>query len=179
MEQELLERLIIKATRDVFGMMLGMEITPGRFYEEQRATTETETVVALIGLAGACIGTGMISCPPALACKISSRMLMTHFEAVSEDILDAMGEMANMIFGGVKTELEEHFGQVGLSIPTVIFGRNFETRTVAQKPWTVVPVKAGSDLLELKICLIENRGRSANFTPNQRTYALLLDGSLS
>jgi chemotaxis protein CheX len=62
-----------------------------------------------------------------------------------------------MIFGSVKTELEEELGALGLSIPTVIFGRNFATRSVGQQAWTVFPIKAGSDEMELKFCLMPNR----------------------
>ena len=46
---------------------------------------------------------------------------------------------------------------LGLSIPTVIFGRNFATRSVGQQAWRVFPLKAGSDEMELKFCLMPNR----------------------
>ena len=71
---------------------------------------------------------GSISCTPALACRICSQMLMTESTAVDEEVLDAVAELTNMIIGSVKTDLEQHLGPLGLSIPTVVFGRNFKNQ---------------------------------------------------
>jgi chemotaxis protein CheX len=172
MDHELLVKSVVSAAKDVFGTMLGLEITPCDPHLDQSAPTETERVVALIGLAGTWVGTGMITCTPDFACKIASTMLMMEYDSVTEDVLDAMAEMANMIFGNVKTELEEHLGGLGLSIPTVIFGRNFATRSVGQQAWTVVPLKCGTDSLELKICLAKNHDYQTNARGHMRPYSL-------
>jgi chemotaxis protein CheX len=173
MDQKFLVKSVVSAARDVFNMMLGLEITPGEGYVEQIAPTETERVVALIGLAGTWIGTGMVSCTPEFACRISSLMLMTECDAITEDVLDAMAEMSNMIFGNVKTELEGELGSLGLSIPTVIFGRNFATRSVGKQSWHVVPIHAGTDVMELKICLAKNHDYQSNARSHMRPYSLL------
>ena len=157
MDQEQIVSIVGRAAKDVFGTMLGLEIELGQSFKEQSSPPESQKVVALIGLAGQWIGTGVIGCSPEFACRIASLMLMAEYQAVNEDVLDAMAEMANMIFGSVKTELEEHLGALGLSIPTVIFGRNFATRSVGQQAWTVFPLKAGTDEMELKFCLMPNR----------------------
>jgi chemotaxis protein CheX len=177
MDDQFLVKSVVSAAKDVCGMMLGLEATAGDAYIEQNVPTENERVVALIGLAGTWIGTGMISCSPDLACKISSLMLMTECEGVSEDVLDAMAEMANMIYGNVKTELEEEVGGLGLSIPTVIFGRNFATRSVGKQSWTVVPLHIqgdnGPELMELKICLTKNQDYQQSPRPHMRPYSVL------
>ncbi len=157
MEQEKIVEIVRRAAKDVFGTMLGLEIEVGASFTEKGSPAESQKVVALIGLAGQWIGTGVIGCTPEFACRIASLMLMTEYQAVNEDVLDAMAEMSNMIFGSVKTELEDHLGGLGLSIPTVIFGRNFATRSVGQQAWTVFPLKAGTDEMELKFCLMPNR----------------------
>ena len=157
MDQELVASIVRRAAKDVFGTMLGLEIDLGESFTEKSSPAESQKVVALIGLAGHWIGTGVIGCSPEFACRIASLMLMAEYQAVNEDVLDAMAEMANMIFGSVKTELEEHLGGLGLSIPTVISGRNFATRSVGQQAWTVFPLKAGTDEMELKFCLMPNR----------------------
>ena len=71
--------------------------------------------------------------------RISGALLMQEYSAVDEDVLDAIGEVTNMVLGNVKTALEEELGPMGLSIPTVIYGRNFTTRSVGKSQWTVVP----------------------------------------
>ena len=99
-----------RAAKDVFSTMLGLEIEVGEPFAEKGSPAESQKVVALIGLAGQWIGTGVIGCSPEFACRIASIMLMAEYQAVNEDVLDAMAEMANMIFGNVKTELEEELG---------------------------------------------------------------------
>ena len=162
MDQQKIVDTVSVAARDVFGTMLGLEIEISEPFAEKSFPAESQKVVALIGLAGQWIGTGFIGCSPEFACRIASIMLMTEYDSVNEDVLDAMAEMANMIFGNVKTALEEELGGLGLSIPTVIFGRNFATRSVGQQAWTVFPLKVGSDEMELKFCLMPNRDFQKN-----------------
>lgn len=173
MDQELLVKEVVGAAKNVFETMLGLEVTPGDSTIEQNAPAENERVVALIGLAGTWIGTFMLCCKPELACKISSLMLMMECESINEDVLDAMAEMANMIFGNVKTELEPKLGNLGLSIPTVIFGRNFVARNAGQQSWTVVPIHVADQLMELKICLAKNKEDPPTGSTRVRTYAFV------
>ena len=44
-------------------------------------------------------------------------------------------KLTNMIIGSVKTDLESNSGPLGLSIPTVVFGRNFKTRSAGNAEW--------------------------------------------
>jgi chemotaxis protein CheX len=74
-------------------------------------------------------------------------------EAVSEDVLDAVAELANMIIGNVKNALEEQLGPMGMSIPTVVFGHNFTTRGGGAESWTVVPFACERSQLTVKMCL--------------------------
>ena len=80
-------------------------------------------------------------------------MLMTETSAVNEEVLDAVAELTNMIVGSVKTELEKHLGPLGLSIPTVVFGRNFKTKSAGTNEWTVARFHWDGELLLVKLCL--------------------------
>ncbi len=155
-DQELHDRLsaaIVTATEEVFTTMLGMEITPQAPYLGRKASRPTDGVVSLIGLAGSWVGTGSIACSGELACKLSAQFLMSEYEAVNEEVLDAVAEVTNMIIGNVKTLIEEQLGPLGLSIPTVVFGRNFTTLTIGTNDWTIVPFQCGGERLEVNICL--------------------------
>jgi chemotaxis protein CheX len=66
-----------------------------------------------------------------------------------------------MIVGGVKTDLEPYLGPLGLSIPTVIFGRNFKTRTAGSTEWIVVKFPWDDEVLLVKMCLA-SKGKTAN-----------------
>jgi chemotaxis protein CheX len=165
MDQEIVVKAVCGAAEEVFATMLGMEIQAGPPYTEEDPTApdktaESDGVVALIGMAGSWIGTGMLTCTPEFACQAAGAMLMAEFRAVDTEVLDAMAEISNMIFGNVKTVLEEHLGPLGLSIPTVIYGKNFSTRSVGQKMWTVVPISAGTFSMEVRIFLAPHQGRA-------------------
>ena len=147
---------ICNASTEVFSTMLGLEAIAGEFYIEKSTPVENFGVLALIGLAGAWVGTGMLICSADLACHISSAMLMTEYKSVDGDVLDAVAEMSNMIFGNVKTLLEDDLGALGLSIPTVIFGKNFATKSLAGMEWMVVPLHIGAFTMHLKFCLTPN-----------------------
>jgi CheY-specific phosphatase CheX len=54
----------------------------------------------------------------------ASMLCLEEGEEVSEeDLADAVGEVANMIMGGVKSRLQDEYGAIEISIPTVISGR--------------------------------------------------------
>jgi len=156
MDQEEIVNYIRAAAEEVFSTMLGLEVEAGEAVSEQGAPGPTDGVVSLVGMAGAWVGTGSLSCSAAAACRFSSRFLMAEFESVNEEVLDAVAELTNMIIGNFKSVVEEKLGPMGLSIPTVIFGRNFTTRTVSSNEWIVVPFRCGEDRFSVHVCLSPN-----------------------
>jgi chemotaxis protein CheX len=88
-------------------------------------------------------------------------MLMCESTAVNEEVLDAVAELTNMIIGSVKTDMETHLGPLGLSIPTVVFGRNFKTKSAGSSEWIVVKFHWEDETLQVKICLAPS-GRSSH-----------------
>ena len=160
MHQRNTER-ICTATHEVFQTMLAMEVVSGEAYVEREAAPSSEGVVALIGLAGDWVGTASLSCTAPFACRIASQMLMIDAQSVDGDVLDAVAEMANMIIGNVKTGLEQELGPMGMSIPTIIFGKNFSARSAGSEEWLTVPFTCEGERIEVKFCLAPNRGGRA------------------
>ena len=156
--QQDIELAISKASREVFEtmLMLPLEIDPS----VTRNAIEPETfhgVVALVGVAGSWTGTGHISCSPHFACKMAGAMLMTEYTSVDEEVLDAVAEVANMIIGNVKTYFEEVLGPLALTVPTVIFGRNYQTRSAGVKDWVLVRLHSGAETMDINFCLMPSR----------------------
>ena len=152
-----LAEIMRNAALDVFTTMLSQTPTAGEAYRETSAALSTNGVVSLVGLAGTWVGTGSIACTAQCACWIAGHMMAAEYEAVDDEVLDAMAEVTNMIIGNVKTVLEERLGAMGLSIPTVIYGRNFTSRAVGNQEWTVVPFTAGGENLSIQLCLVPSR----------------------
>lgn len=156
-DNDLIVGAIRTSTLEVFATMLGLEVQPAEAHVEATSTGPGDGVVALIGLAGPWVGTGSLSCSASFACRIASSMLMIESSAVDGEVLDAVAELTNMVIGNVKTVIEEQLGPMGLSIPTVIFGKNFTTRSSSEGDWIVVPFRQGEEQFEVKLCLTPNR----------------------
>ena len=153
----LISTSIRRAVNEVFATMLSVELGPSETIAVSSEPEWTEEVVSFIGLAGAWVGTGTILCSPSLACRICSQMLMTDANAVNEEVLDAMGELTNMVIGSVKNDLEQHLGQLGLSIPTVIFGRNVKTKSMSHADWVAERFRWDGDPFLVKLGIAPNQ----------------------
>ena len=168
MTHEMKVAAIRGAAHNVFETMLGTKLQDGE-PRQVDSPMRTEGVVALIGLAGDWAGTGAFRCSAEMARKVSGLFLMQEFSAVDEEVLDAVGELANMVLGNAKTVFEETLGPMGLSIPTVIYGRNFTTRSVGHNEWTVVPFELDGEVFEIQISLAQRQhGREPGPAPQQQ-----------
>jgi chemotaxis protein CheX len=156
LSQDELVNAIRGATEEVFTTMLNIEIEAGEVFEEKEEAVPSSGVVSLIGLAGSWVGSGSLACSSGCAAKIATALLMAPYSSIDEDVLDAVAEVTNMIIGNVKTMLETRLGSMGLSTPTVIYGRNFQTRSSGNQKWTVVPFTLGEERMCVQVCIAPN-----------------------
>ncbi|MCC7154312.1 MAG: chemotaxis protein CheX [Bryobacterales bacterium] len=161
--------ILRRATHDVFETMLGVTPEERAGRQENSPPDPAEGVLALIGIAGDWVGTGTISGSAGAARFLAGKFLMQEFAEVDEEVVDAIGELSNMVFGNVKTMLEEQLGPMGLSIPTVICGCNLTTRSVGNHAWTVAAFEVEGHRLELRICF---RRRERSSTPDRLAASL-------
>jgi chemotaxis protein CheX len=168
LDTDKLVQSICANTQEVFSTMMGLEITAEAAYEESNGTGTVDGVVALIGLAGHWVGGGIVHCDAPLARKLYCRFLMTETEppgdGINEEVLDAIAEIANMIIGNVKNNLEAMIGTIGMGIPSVVYGRKFTTRNAGSN-WTVVPFACEGGHMSVKVCL--NPPSGSSLTPEQ------------
>jgi chemotaxis protein CheX len=158
--KDLIVNCIHHSTLQVFSTMLGEELLLEGVTTEREAADVRDGVVSFVGLAGTWAGTGCITCSPELACRICAQMLMTEATAVNEEVLDAVAEVTNMIIGNVKTDLEPHLGVLGLSVPTVVYGRNFRARNAGHAEWVVERFAWSDEILTVKLCLTPDSARA-------------------
>ncbi|MBB6146577.1 CheY-specific phosphatase CheX [Silvibacterium bohemicum] len=151
-----------------FLTMANVEAVVGEDKRDERkdaARSAGRSVAGVIGWVGALSGTGILECSPEFACTLANLMLGTEATTLTEDALDAVAEMTNIVFGGMKTQLEKHFGAMALSIPTIIYGTDVEMRTSGELI-TVLPIEIGDQLLRVKLymnSLEEKRGALGQF----------------
>jgi chemotaxis protein CheX len=162
--ETLITNSIRHAVMEVFSTMLVGEIEAGKVTVEQGSPETNDGVVSFIGLAGTWTGTGSITCSPIAACRVAAQMLMAEYPSVNEEVLDAVAELTNMIIGNVKTDLERHLGPLGLSIPTVVFGKNFRSKSGGAE-WIVHPFNWEGEALLVRLALTQNQKPSVLTTP--------------
>lgn len=151
MQKQEIINAVHSATIEVFSTMLGMEVTPCDTRSDQSSPAVSDGVMAFVGVAGPWMGNGVISCSAAFACKLCATFLMTEATAVNEDVLDAVGELANMVVGNFKTVAEGVVGPLNLSVPTVIYGRNFTSRSLGNNDWIVMPFECEDEKFEIRV----------------------------
>lgn len=135
LDRDTVARFVSTAAEEVFRTMFGLEMTQVEGPTELDAIGKEEIVVAMVGFSGDWLGTGSITCVPELARVIAGHMLMTETPtAIDNNVFDAVAEIANMVVGSAKTSLEEIIGPVGMSVPTVIYGRNFVVHSASDIP---------------------------------------------
>ena len=132
-DQELLVRSVTEATKEVFSMMLDMEV---RFTGPAGQTRAPELgIISLVGITGDWGGSGVFCCSPVLASILCARMLGDEVTpgavSINEEVLDVVAEITNMMIGNIKNGLEPITGPLAISVPTVIHGRNFEFRNAS------------------------------------------------
>lgn len=150
------------ATQSVFSTMLSLTVTPGETLLQSNPPP-LDGALALLGFTGEWVGTGMLFCQKDTACRLSSIMTMTEIAEINDEVLDGVGELANMVLGNVKDHLEPVAGPLAMSIPTVIFGRNFQARPTGHRDWLIAPFKIGEQSFEIRICLApkNSKGKTA------------------
>ncbi len=154
---EAISSAVRSAAQEVFSTMLQLPLDAGTAHEQPEGGDSFDGVVALVGIAGSWSGTGRIACSRQFACRLAGALLMQPYESVDEEVLDAVAEVANMIVGNIKTIFEEKLGPLGLSIPTVIFGRNYRTHSAGIPNWTIVPFHTEGEAWEICFCLIPTK----------------------
>ncbi|GHT42046.1 hypothetical protein FACS189443_4590 [Planctomycetales bacterium] len=83
-------------------------------------------VTSMIGMSGKCTGFITVTMPERVATLAVSGMLMEEHKTISAQVIDGVGEMTNIISGGLKTKLYNTPWMVNnITVPSVILGSNY------------------------------------------------------
>ena len=83
-------------------------------------------VTGLVGLSGKCTGFVSISMPERVATLAVSGLLMEAYTSINAQVVDGVGEMTNVVAGGLKTRLSNTPWMIGnITIPSVILGSHY------------------------------------------------------
>lgn len=156
---DIFESAITSATKDVMTMMAATEVTAQPSIELKDAKALGHVSVT-IGFSGPTVkGVMVLHYNQAIAFKLVSGMMGMEFSEISEDVLDALGEITNMICGNVKTNVvNAGVPEFNISVPTIIVGQNYTTMIQIKTPSHVFPFNDDGDgvlNIELKVKEVE------------------------
>lgn len=152
-------RCIVKATSEVFRTMLNMRVVAGPVAIEKAQLRRSE-VIGSIGVAGFLSGSISLFMPKKLARKAVAAMLMMDEATVpaDEELIDAIGELINMVGGGVKTELFEKAPLFDISIPSVYVGDDLQRRAVSDDLCFLVPFTVEDQAFQVEFLMVTKKG---------------------
>jgi chemotaxis protein CheX len=111
----------VEVTAMVFKSMLQYDIKPDRAYFVEKEAFMNWDISALIALTGEVKGLVALSMKKETAAKITADL--TGSDNISTpDMMDAIGEIVNIIAGNVKKSLEDMF-KIVISLPRVVSGK--------------------------------------------------------
>lgn len=98
-------------------------------------------ITGIIGMASSTIsGCMVLSFSESCILKIVANMLYEEpKEKIDDDIIDAVGELTNMICGGAKAQLAKLNHKFDLATPTMIKGQGIEIAYHTEAPTIVIP----------------------------------------
>ena len=153
LDHDLVVQAIRAATEEVFATMLGAAIE----FEDDAEADPEGGMMALVGLTGHWSGAGTFGCSPALGNRAAAAMFMSEpaadLTAINDEVLDAVAELTNMVVGNIKNTLEQELGPMAISIPSVIYGRNFHFRSLTGKVIAKASFRWDNEPLEVKVVL--------------------------
>ncbi|MBN2468411.1 MAG: chemotaxis protein CheX [Deltaproteobacteria bacterium] len=121
-----LEGLISQSVSEVFDTMLSMQVEAADRDSERKL--EGNRIVGSVSFAGEVMGNLCIHVGKDFARLMAAAMLEMAVEDVEEEeeVIDVVGEMSNMIGGGLKSRFCDSGMPCELSIPSITDGNDFK-----------------------------------------------------
>ncbi len=116
----------IDTCSNVFESFLNMKAVPGVPYFIDKSESTNWDISGIIGLTGEAQGAVAISMKQDFAVHVATLLTGETYSEIDEIVIDAVGEIINIIAGNVKKDLEEMFRLV-ISLPTIVRGENHST----------------------------------------------------
>jgi chemotaxis protein CheX len=137
------------ALKEIFTTMLNCEC--------QRISYDQIEVVppglsAIVGFGGKISGFIALHLSPNSACTLAEHLLGMNFTEVDEIVADAMGEIVNMLAGGVKKHMSENEDLFKISVPSIVFGNDYATHSPKNSEKVSIGVATGTCSFGVQLC---------------------------
>ncbi len=139
----------VKSAQDVFSTMAATKVTVGK-PTIKKDPMPSYDISGIVGFSGEVVGSIVVSFHEQTSVKLVEAFAGEALEYGSNDFIDALGELCNMVAGAAKKD----FGlDASISIPSVITGANHRVARMSDAPCLVIPctTAAGEFAMEISV----------------------------
>jgi len=142
----------IIATNNVIGIMAHLTAKLGKPYLKKDDIAKGD-VTGIIGITGETNGTISVTFDSESILTIVSNMFGEEITEIDDDVIDAVGELTNMISGQARKELEKVGIIFQAAIPSVISGKNHRIVHIAKGQKIAIPFSIANGKFTIEVCL--------------------------
>ncbi len=142
----------LSATVAVFDTMLGCKLGRRDPFVKESFQPEHE-VSGIIGLSGRAKGTVVLSLNKEAALQATSVLLKEKRTELNAEVIDAIGELTNIIAGNAKSQLE-HLA-LNVSLPTVVTGSDVSIEFPRDVSPICIPFESSWGQISVEVGLVE------------------------
>jgi len=148
-----LEGLVTGAVTELFSTMLSMNMLPASL--EPGFGNGEAHIAGAVGFVGKLSGMVYVFTTVSFARRITATLLGLQEAEIEGDemINDAMGEMANMLVGQMKSQLSDRGMPCVLTIPSVVRGSNFSVEATTSTEGHIFSFVSGENRIFIQVLL--------------------------
>ena len=141
---------IIESTIEIFTGMVMMEISVAGEPLTTLGPLEN-SITGMVGLAGVHKGVLAVHFPKQVALDVTGSFLGMEVDDINADVQDAIGEIANMLGGNLKTILSDRGKDIMLSLPSTISGDQYSFTSQAEVDQVILPFQTPSGIFYVEV----------------------------
>ena len=141
---------IIESTIEIFTGMVMMEISVAGEPLTTLGSLEN-SITGMVGLAGVCKGVLAVHFPKQVALDVTGSFIGMEVDEINADVQDAIGEIANMLGGNLKTILSERGKDIMLSMPSTFSGDRYSFTYQVEVDRVILPFQTPSGMFYVEI----------------------------
>ena len=145
------------AVKAVIGTMCELNVEIG----EPRTANSSERFGVITGILGMAspkyVGNLFLKFDESAILLIVSNMLKEEFKSINQDIIDAVGELTNMVVGVAKRDFEKIDLKFDMASPAVAHGSEVHTSEAARKATIIIPCRVSTGAFHIEIAFEETK----------------------
>ncbi|SDN24337.1 chemotaxis protein CheX [Desulfonauticus submarinus] len=145
---------VVDAVTNVLGTMAMVEVKVGKPYlkKENSAHGDISGIIGFSSPNGKNKGSMSVTFTEQSALGVIGQMLGEEFTELNKDVIDAVGELTNMISGQARRGMDEIGMTFEAGIPSVVTGKNHSISHVSNSAILAIPFESQFGPIIVEIC---------------------------